>query len=115
MKLSQTRYDNSETGCCAKLDPASWDDKTFEWKDKRFLKDHIRSFLHVPLNFGSIISRDHAAVEEAAAYPEHYDDPGTTFSATTSPHRETTFLRGAVQIPDDGIGDDDARYESNGR
>lgn len=70
MKLSETKYDNSETGCCAKLDRAMWDEKTFEWKDKQFLKDHIRAFLHVPLNFGSIISRDHAAIEQAAAYPE---------------------------------------------
>jgi hypothetical protein len=70
MKLSETKYDNSETGCCAKLDPAQWDDRTFEWKDQSFLKDHIRAFLHIPLNFGSVMSRDHARIEEAAAYPE---------------------------------------------
>jgi hypothetical protein len=71
MRLSEARYDNSETGCCARVDRATWDEKTIEWDQKLFLKDHIRSFLHVPLNFGSIISRDHAAVEHAAAYPEH--------------------------------------------
>ena len=70
MKLSETRYDNAETGCCAKLDPSVWDEKTFEWKDKPFLKDHMRSFLHMPLNFGSVISRDNARIEQAAAYPE---------------------------------------------
>lgn len=70
MKLAETNYDNSETHCCARLDPAVWDDKVFEWRDKPFLKDHMRAFLHIPLNFGSVISRDHAAIEEAAAYPE---------------------------------------------
>jgi hypothetical protein len=69
MKLAQTNYDNSETGCCARLDRDKWDEREFEWTDKPFLEDHIRAFLHVPLNYGSVISRDHAAVEDAAAYP----------------------------------------------
>jgi len=70
MRLEQTNYDNSETGCCAKLDIKLWDGRELDWKDKLFLKDHIRSFLHIPLNFGSVVSRDHAAVQNAAAYPE---------------------------------------------
>jgi len=70
MRLEQTNYDNSETGCCAKLDIERWDGRELDWKDKLFLKDHIRSFLHIPLNFGSVVSRDHAAVQDAAAYPE---------------------------------------------
>ncbi len=70
MKMSETKYDNSETGCCARLDPAIWDDQTFEWNDKPFLKDHIRAFAHIPLNFGSVMRRDHTAIERAGAYPE---------------------------------------------
>lgn len=70
MKLEQTNYDNSETGCCARLDIKKWDEQELDWKDKPFLKDHMRSFLHIPLNFGSVISRDHAVVQEAEAYPE---------------------------------------------
>ena len=61
MRLAQTNYDNSETGCCARLKPEQWDEREVTWHEKPFLKDHIRAFLHVPLNFGSIISRDHAA------------------------------------------------------
>jgi hypothetical protein len=70
MKLAEANYDNAETGCCAKLDAALWDGRRLEWSEKPFLKDHIRSLLHVPLNFGSVISRDHAAIEETEAYPE---------------------------------------------
>ena len=70
MKLAETKYDNKETGCCAKLDEARWDGQTFDWKDKPFVKDHIREFLHVPLNFGSVMARDHAAIEQAQAYAE---------------------------------------------
>ncbi len=71
MKLAETTYDNTETNCCARLDRQYWDERRFDWRDKLFLRDHIRAFLHIPLNFGSVISRDHAAVEGAAAYPEH--------------------------------------------
>lgn len=70
MKLQDTGYDNSETGCCARLDAERWDEKRHAWSEKPFLKDHIREFLHIPLNFGSVISRDHAAIEEAEAYPQ---------------------------------------------
>lgn len=70
MKLANTHYDNSETGCCARLDAAKWDGKTFVWKDKPFLKDHMRAVLHIPLNFGSVIGRDQRIIEEAGAYPE---------------------------------------------
>lgn len=70
MKLADTSYDNRETGCCARLDEDLWNDRVLEWTDKRFVKDHIRSFLHIPLNFGSVISRDYALIEEAQAYPD---------------------------------------------
>lgn len=68
MKLAETNYDNKETGCCAKLDEARWDCQEFVWKEKPFVKDHIREFFHVPLNFGSVMARDHAAIEQAQAY-----------------------------------------------
>ena len=70
MKLADTDYDNAETGCCARVDRARWDEQEFQWKNKPFLHDHVRSFLHIPLNFGSVISRDLATVEDAEAYPE---------------------------------------------
>src|SRR6187200_1162896 len=38
MRLEQTKYDNSETGCCAKLDTKLWDGRELDWNDKLFLK-----------------------------------------------------------------------------
>jgi hypothetical protein len=69
MKLAETAYHNAETGCCARLDVAKWDEREFVWTNKLFLKDHIRAVLHVPLNTGAVMSRDHQAIEEEAAYP----------------------------------------------
>lgn len=68
MKLADTNYDNKETGCCARLDEKRWDNQELTWKDKPFAKDHIREFLHIPLNFGSVMARDHAAIEKAEGY-----------------------------------------------
>lgn len=70
MKLAETHYDNSETGCCAPLDVAKWNEREFVWENKLFLKDYIRALLHIPLNMGSVMARDQKAVEDAAAYPE---------------------------------------------
>lgn len=70
MKLAETHYDNSETGCCARLNTDLWNEKELTWTNQTFLKDHIHAFFHIPLNFGSVIGRDHRAVEEASAYPE---------------------------------------------
>ena len=70
MRLSQADYDNSQTGCCARLDEDRWDGRRLEWHEKPFLRDQVRAFLHVPLNFGSVMSRDHKAIEAAEAYPK---------------------------------------------
>ncbi len=70
MKLRETRYDNRETGCCARLDAARWDGQRVTWRDRLFVRDHIKAFLHIPLNFGAVMGRDHAAIEAAEAYPE---------------------------------------------
>lgn len=70
MKLAETHYDNSETGCCARLDTARWEAQRITWEDKPFLKDHIRAVFHVPVNMGRVLARNHAAIEAAEAFPE---------------------------------------------
>lgn len=70
MRLEQTHYDNSETGCCAKFDPKLWDERELIWKDKTFLKEHVREFMHVPINFGSAMKRAQATIQKAEAFPE---------------------------------------------
>ena len=71
MKLAETKYDNRATGCCADLDPTLWDGRTVTWTDQRCVKDRVRALFHVPLDFGAAVSRAHAAIEKAEAYPEH--------------------------------------------
>ncbi len=60
-----------ETGCCKKFDPQPWDENEFEYQDKLFLKDHVTSLFHIPLNFGSVMERDAAKIEAAGAHTEN--------------------------------------------
>ncbi len=55
------------TGCCDLFDPAPWQDKEITWKDKLFVKDHVTSFLHIPLNMGKKIIKNIGLIENANA------------------------------------------------
>ena len=56
--------------CCPPFDPTSWDEKELEWQDKRFVKDRVVSFLHIPLNFGQVMTRNACQIEAAGAMQE---------------------------------------------
>lgn len=55
------------TGCCEPFNPEPWQDKEIVWQDKFFVKDHITSFLHIPLNMGRKIVKNMALIEKAKA------------------------------------------------
>lgn len=57
------------TGCCPPFDPATWQDKEVRWDNKLFLRDHVVSFLHIPLNMGRRMVKDVALIEAAGAEP----------------------------------------------
>ena len=69
MKLHDTNYDNSKTGCCSLIDASKWDEQEFVWDNKLFVKDHVTSFFHIPLNFGTVVGRVQNKIEAAEAYP----------------------------------------------
>jgi hypothetical protein len=56
--------------CCPRFDPEPWDGREFLWQDKLFVKDRVRSFLRIPLNFGAVMKRNVAPIEAAGAYSE---------------------------------------------
>jgi len=60
-------YEQSETGCCLRFDPEPWDEKEISLKDKLFLKDHVRSILHIPLNFDKVMVKNMELIKEAGA------------------------------------------------
>lgn len=57
----------ADTECCPRFDPAPWDDKRFEWDNKRFIKDRVFTVFHVPINFGRVVQRMMAKIDAAGA------------------------------------------------
>ncbi len=65
--MKEKLHEQSETGCCPRFNPEPWDKKVVVFEDRLFLKDHVRSFLHIPLNMGKVMTRNMARIEEADA------------------------------------------------
>ena len=55
------------TNCCESFNPEPWQDKEIIWQDKLFVKDHVTSFLHMPLNMGKVVSKNCELIDKAAA------------------------------------------------
>lgn len=53
--------------CCPEFNPALWDDKTFTWENKRFIRDHVCCFFNMPLNFGSVMRKVMPGIMKAGA------------------------------------------------
>ena len=62
--------DNQE--CCPKFNPEPWDGKVFDWKGKKFIKDRVFTFMYIPINFGSAMTRVMNKVAKAGAQIPDY-------------------------------------------
>jgi hypothetical protein len=59
------------TGCCDIFNPEPWQEKEIVWTNKVFVKDHVTSFLHIPLNFGNKVVKNMKLIEAAGAKAEY--------------------------------------------
>lgn len=59
------------TGCCEPFNPEPWTDKEITWKNRLFVKDHVTSFLHIPLNMGQKIVKNMELIDQAKAQAPH--------------------------------------------
>jgi len=53
--------------CCPKFDPSRWDDKIFDWDNKKFIKDKVFTLFYMPMNFAQVIMRLDKKVKKAGA------------------------------------------------
>lgn len=58
---------DNPTGCCPRFMPKDWDSQTFEFKNKLFVRFTVRSFLYMPLNMNTMITKVMRIVEAAGA------------------------------------------------
>ena len=59
------------TGCCPPSQPAEWQDRQVAWHDHPFVKEHVLSLFHVPLNMGRVVVRAKEKIDAVGASPEH--------------------------------------------
>lgn len=65
--MNNTQNETSETGCCPRFNPEAWEEKEITWNEKLFVKDKVRSLLHIPLNFGQVMVKNMEKIQEAGA------------------------------------------------
>lgn len=64
---NQTIEAIKSTGCCDPFNPEPWQEKEITWQNKIFVKDHVCSFLHIPLDMGKKIIKNMELIEKANA------------------------------------------------
>lgn len=65
-----TEQNIKRTGCCEPFNPEPWQEKEIKWNNKLFVKDHVTSFLHIPLNMGKKVVKNMALIKKAGAKGE---------------------------------------------
>jgi hypothetical protein len=95
-EIPKTDMSTSTTGCCPKFDPSGWDGQTFKFDKKLFVKFSSRSFLHMPLNMNSVMTRVMTAVREANATK---DDEHLMLSDESSAWRTDHYLAVTKEVP----------------
>ncbi|MDP6630692.1 MAG: hypothetical protein QGH42_06525 [Kiritimatiellia bacterium] len=56
--------------CCPRFEPEPWEGKELHWDEKLFVKDRVKSFLHIPLNFGAVMTRNVEPIKAVEAFEE---------------------------------------------
>jgi hypothetical protein len=86
----------SETGCCPRFNPEPWEHKEFRWDNKLFIKDRVRCFFFIPLNFGRVIYKNLALMEKAGAVTP---EPPLVLSDHTSKWNMDIYIEVPKEMP----------------
>lgn len=82
--------------CCPPFDPTPWEQgSVITWRDKRFVRDRVRSLFHIPLNFGAVMRRCMARISAASAEPK----PMLVLSEGCSPWGGDVYLEVTRDVP----------------
>ncbi|HRH65157.1 MAG TPA: hypothetical protein PLU53_02555 [Bacteroidia bacterium] len=87
--------ENFETGCCPRFNAEPWQEKEIIFKEKLFLKDHVTSIFHIPLNFGKVMEKNMELIEHAGAKSKEQ----IVLSEEKSPWRSDVHIAIDKEIP----------------
>lgn len=85
--------------CCSEVDPKVWDNKTHEWKDRKFIKGSIPLFFHMPFpsKVKKVITTLWNKAEEVKANQE--PDEFVLLANDTSPWKGHYYLSVNKEVP----------------
>lgn len=95
---TKTYTDKNETGCCPVPNIKEWDNNQVIWDKKKFVLDKTISFMHMPLNIGSVIKRTWEKIKKADARPP--DDEWIMLSYDSSPWKGEHYFSVTKDVPD---------------
>lgn len=84
------------TGCCPPFEPSTWNEREVVWHGRPFMKEHVASFFHIPLNMGPRMVRAQAKIAAAGARPEQ----GLMLSDEKSPWGTDLYIDVTKPVPD---------------
>ena len=76
------------TGCCPPFDPDPWNEKEITWEGNRFVKTHVHSLFHIPLDMGRKVMQSMRLIEGAHATAPQ----GPMLSQETSPWGSELYI-----------------------
>jgi len=83
------------TGCCPPFDPTTFDEKEITWDGKPFVKEHVHSIFHVPLDMGRKMTKAMRLIDAAHAAPAQ----GLMLSDELSPWRSDLYIDVTGPVP----------------
>lgn len=63
--MTETKKDPES--CCPEFHPEDWDSKSFNWKDKLFIKGRVFTFFYMPVNFGGLMRKADKLMKQSKA------------------------------------------------
>lgn len=93
-------HQKKEDECCPKFDPTLWDEKTHEWREKKFIKETKPQFLHMPIPgmIGKMMTRMWNKIEKAGADPKMKDFLWLAYDP--SPWKGEHYIYVTKEVPD---------------
>ena len=92
---------NNQNGeCCPEFKPEKWDKKTLNWGSKKFIKDSVPAFFHIPFSpmIGKKIARMWKAVEQTGAASLNKEDTLILFRDPT-PFKSEIYISVEKDVP----------------
>lgn len=97
MTIPNTYTDRNETNCCAIPNVQEWDEKEITFEGKHFIRMHTKSFLYIPLNMSSVMTKIQKLAQNAGVAPGPKD--AMTLSRDLSPWKAEQLYAVTKEVP----------------